>query len=52
MSEMYELGYEEGYRKAIEQCFGYTSRVPHFETAQEEHDFLCGFEDGYASIDD
>ena len=51
MSEMYELGYEEGRRKAVEQCFGYTSRIPEFNTPDEEYDFFCGFEDGYNDVD-
>ena len=51
MSDMYERGYEEGRRKAVEQCFGYTSRIPGFETPDEEQDFLSGFEDGYADVD-
>lgn len=51
MSDMYERGYEEGYRKAVEQCFGYSPRIPDFETADEEYDFFNGFDDGYNDVD-
>ena len=49
----YEYGFKAGREFAFDVCFGQRpSRLPDFETPDEEKEFQEGFEDGYNSIGD
>lgn len=50
-SDAWELGFADGEAKAINCCFGWTQPYRSFDTAEEEQDYLDGFESGYESVD-
>ena len=52
MSDMYERGFAHGVDAAIRCCFGGSRRVaPDFDTPDEQHDYMQGYEYGWNSVD-
>ena len=52
-SDWYDYGFKHGREDAINACFGHPQALdPYFETAEQQHAYLDGDNDGYNSVDD
>jgi len=52
-SQAYNKGFDAGWEYAVGRAFGdKRPYLPDFDTWDEAYEWECGFEDGYASVDD